>query len=158
MEIAPRPRSPSLLQVDMQVSSLPVQPGTLATSDLGRCHHRGVTHTRDVSVLRQQNIVRREAWHIQKHLVWSSLHKSRQPQRTHKRPRVTVQASSSSRQRNIQEIPIFPLGMVALPGAVTPLNIFEARYGLLTHTPQPPMEMSLLLRSKILSFYLRLQV
>lgn len=40
---------------------------------------------------------------------------------------VSAQAGSPSRQRNIQQIPIFPLGVVAFPGVVSPLNIFEAR-------------------------------
>lgn len=124
-----------LLKVDMQVSSLPVQPSTLVTNDVGRCHHRGVTRAKRSSVSCQHNAFCREARHIPQHLVWSSLHKSRQTQRKHKRPRVTVQASSSNRQRKTREIPIFPLGMVALPGAVTPLNIFEARYGVDTYSP-----------------------
>ena len=59
--------------------------------------------------------------------AWSLPNTASQVCKRSRRFAVSAQAGSSSRQRNIQQIPIFPLGMVALPGAVTPLNIFEAR-------------------------------
>ncbi|KAL3148884.1 hypothetical protein ABBQ32_001754 [Trebouxia sp. C0010 RCD-2024] len=67
-------------------------------------------------------------------LVWSLQSRARQLCRPSLQFRVSAQAGSPSRQRNIQQIPIFPLGMVALPGAVCPLNIFEARYRVLFST------------------------
>lgn len=60
-------------------------------------------------------------------LAWTSPLTTRHKCARRRRLEVSAQAGSSSRQRTTQEIPIFPLGMVALPGAVTPLNIFEAR-------------------------------
>ncbi len=111
----------------MQTSGLPAQPSV--ASDLGQSHRRGTMHANRVPRSCQHSLPGREACHtIQKSMVWSSHFASKQRHNTCSRLRVVAQASSSSRQRNIQQIPIFPLGMVALPGAVTPLNIFEARF------------------------------
>ncbi len=110
----------------MQTSGLPAQPSV--ASDLGQSRRGGTMHPNRVPRSCQHCLPGREACHIQKSMVWSSHFASKQRHNTCSRLRVVTQASSSSRQRNIQQIPIFPLGMVALPGAVTPLNIFEARF------------------------------
>lgn len=69
----------------------------------------------------------RQACQKQQRLAWSSHSTGKNACTRNTRLTVSAQAGSSSRQRKVQQIPIFPLGMVALPGAVTPLNIFEAR-------------------------------
>lgn len=50
-------------------------------------------------------------------------------QRLQRHPRHMCHASSSSQEPVRKQMPIFPLGVVAMPHAVVPLMIFEARWG-----------------------------
>ena len=108
----------------MQTYCLHVQGSTGTTLD--RRHQLAMAPARFRVIAPSHPVLAGQRWHKHISLTSNSPDTARHVSRS-RRFVVSAQAGSSSRQRNIQQIPIFPLGMVALPGAVTPLNIFEAR-------------------------------
>lgn len=118
----------------MQTSGFTTHPS--ASTHLGKSFPAEATQICHLarSCQHHQPLLNLQARNRHNHLAWTSHSNCRQRSTRLAKCAIFATSSSSSRQRKIQQIPIFPLGLVALPGAVTPLNIFEARYRVLFST------------------------